>query len=143
MVRWLGHAAAGLLVLLVCGHAPGQQPAAPPPSNEIPVVDAARGNCAVEVRVTDTALRPVYAATVSTELHYGFGGFHRLSLEVATNVDGRARFAGLTNKARMPLNFNVLYKGRQTVLVIDLNHTCHAVERAVLPDKRSSNETPE
>jgi hypothetical protein len=142
MVRSPGYAAAGLLLLVVCGHAPGQQPA-PPPSNEVPVVDGGRGDCAVEVTVTDTALRPIYAATVSTELHYGFGGFHHLSLEVATNADGRARFAGLTNKARMPLSFNVLYKGRQTVLVVDLNHTCHAVERAVLPDKRSSNETPE
>jgi hypothetical protein len=107
------------------------------------VVDGERGDCSVEITVTDSALKPVYKADISVELRYGFGGFHHLDLEVATNVDGRAKFAGLTDKARMPLDFNVLYEDRQAVVVVNLKDKCHAVERAVLPDRRPSAENPE
>jgi hypothetical protein len=121
--------------------APGNAPV--PQSHEVPVVKAELGDCSVEIKVTDTALKPVYKATISTQLRYGFGGFHHLDLEVQTNLDGQARFASLSPKARMPLRFDVRYEDRLATVVVDLRDKCNAVERAVLPDKRPSAETPE
>ncbi len=133
----------GFALLAAAGPGIAQEPASPTQSHEVPVVQANLGDCSTEIMVTDTALKPVYKADVSTQLRYGFGGFHHLDLEVATNVDGRARFAGLTPKARMPLTFDVLYEDRHTVVVVDLTQKCQAVERAVLPDKRPDAGAPE
>jgi hypothetical protein len=120
-----------------------QETARPAQPHDVPVIQANLGDCSVEITVTDTALKPVYKADVSTQLRYGFGGFHHLDLEVETNVDGRVRFEGLTRKARMPLTFNVLYDGRLAVVVVDLAEKCETMERSVLPDKRTTTALPE
>jgi hypothetical protein len=137
MASKLTAAAAGatlaLLQVMICVAQEAPPPAQP---HDVPVIQANLGDCSVEIKVTDTALKPVYKADISTQLRYGFGGFHHLDLEVETNIDGRARFEGLTNKARMPLAFDVLYESRYAVVVVDLTQKCHAVERSVLPDKR-------
>jgi hypothetical protein len=135
-------AVAGTMLLLTAGMAAAQESTPPAQSHDVPVVHGERGDCSVEITVTDTALKPVYKAYISTQLRYGFGGFHHLDLEVQTNIDGKARFDGLMKKARMPLDFDVLYDDRHTVVVVDLNEKCHAVERAVLPDKKSTAENP-
>jgi hypothetical protein len=129
-------AACAIVAVLLAATCMAQEAAPPAQPHDVPVIQANLGDCSVEIKVTDTALKPVYKADISTQLRYGFGGFHHLDLEVETNVDGLARFESLTNKARMPLTFDVLYEGRHAVVVVDLTDKCHAVERSVLPDKR-------
>jgi len=108
------------------------------PANKIPAISAELGDCWVEMRVTDSASKPVYGANVSVHIRYGFGGFHKLDLEIGTNVDGRARFNGLSDRARMPLDFTVRYQQRETSVPVDLKKNCHASETAFLRGKSTS-----
>lgn len=105
------------------------------PSEKVPEISGNLGGCSVEVRVIDSAGKPVYGAQVSVHMRYGFGGFHRLDLQIGTNSDGRARFVGLTERARMPLSFYADYHGRETVVPVDLRQTCHQKQDASIPDK--------
>jgi hypothetical protein len=74
-----------------------------PDPHSIPAVDAGLGTCSVEFTIVDTAGKPVYAAKVSTRVNYGH--FHKLDLEVGTNVDGKARFTGIPQNVRRGLFF--------------------------------------
>ena len=105
------------------------------PSEKVPEISGNLGGCSVEVRVIDSAGKPVYGAQVSVHMRYGFGGFHRLDLQIGTNSDGRARFVGLTERARMPLSFYADYHGRETVVPVDLRQNCHQKQDATIPDK--------
>ncbi|HTM88845.1 MAG TPA: hypothetical protein VL155_11610, partial [Terriglobales bacterium] len=48
------------------------------PAEKVPEISGNLGGCSVEVRVIDSAGKPVYGAQVSVHIRYGFGGFHRL-----------------------------------------------------------------
>lgn len=115
--------------------ASGQQNAQSSPADKVPEISGNLGGCSVEVRVIDSAGKPVYGAQVSVHMRYGFGGFHRLDLQIGTNSDGRARFVGLTERARMPLSFYADYQGRETVVPVDLRQNCHQKQDAAIPDK--------
>jgi hypothetical protein len=105
------------------------------PAEKVPEISGNLGGCSVEVRVIDSAGKPVYGAQVSVHIRYGFGGFHRLDLQIGTNTDGLARFVGLTERARMPLSFYADYHGRETVVPVDLRQNCHQKQDAAIPDK--------
>lgn len=105
------------------------------PSEKVPEISGNLGGCSVEIHVIDSAGKPVYGAQVSVHIRYGFGGFHRLDLQIGTNSDGFARFVGLTERARMPLSFYADYHGRETVVPVDLRQNCHQKQDAALPDK--------
>lgn len=105
------------------------------PAEKVPEISGNLGGCSVEVRVIDSAGKPVYGAQVSVHIRYGFGGFHRLDLQIGTNTDGLARFVGLTERARMPLSFYADYQGRETVVPVDLRQNCHQKQDAAIPDK--------
>lgn len=113
----------------------GQQNAQSSPADKVPEISGNVGGCSVEVRVIDSAGKPVYGAQVSVHMRYGFGGFHRLDLQIGTNSEGRARFVGLTERARMPLSFYADYHGRETVVPVDLRQNCHQKQDAAIPDK--------
>jgi len=66
------------------------------------VVDGGLGRCSLEVTVIGPDSKPVYAASVKVHIAYGFGGFHRLDLEVGTNAEGKAKFTGLPSRVRRP-----------------------------------------
>jgi hypothetical protein len=104
-------------------------------ANDVPEISGNLGGCSVEIRVIDSAGKPVYGAQVSVHIRYGFGGFHRLDLQIGTNSDGLARFLGLTERARMPLSFYADYHGRETVVPVDLRQNCHQKQDAAIPDK--------
>ena len=74
------------------------------PAEKVPEISGNLGGCSVLIRVIDSKGKPVYGANVSVHIRYGFGGFHRLDLQIGTNTDGLARFVGLTERARMPLS---------------------------------------
>ena len=105
------------------------------PSEKVPEISGNLGGCSVDVRVIDSSGKPVYSAQVSVHIRYGFGGFHRLDLQIGTNTDGRARFVGLSERARMPLSFYADYHGRETVVPVDLRQNCHQKQDAAIPDK--------
>ena len=107
----------------------------PNPAEKVPEISGNLGGCSVEVRVIDSSGKPVYGAQVSVHIRYGFGGFHRLDLQIGTNTDGLARFVGLSERARMPLSFYADYHGRQTVVPVDLRQNCHQKQDAAIPDK--------
>ncbi len=69
-------------------------------AKHVPVIDGAVGPCSVEFTVTDEHGKPVYDATIDVHFGYGFMGTHRLDLEAGTNIDGKARFAGLPVKVK-------------------------------------------
>ena len=112
-----------------------QKNAQPNPSEKVPEISGNLGGCSVEIHVIDSAGKPVYGAQVSVHIRYGFGGFHRLDLQVGTNTDGLARFVGLTERARMPLSFYADYHGCETVVPVDLRQNCHQKQDAAIPDK--------
>ena len=86
--------------------------------DSIPTVDAGRGSCSVDFRVTDSNKQPIYHATVYVKIKYGFLGLRRMELQVDTNADGRARVTGLSFKTRKePLSFRIWYReAAKTVL---------------------------
>ena len=71
-----------------------------PDPHSIPSVDAGIGSCTADFTITDADNKPVYAAKIKVHIAYGFGSFHKLDLEVGTNVDGKARFTGLPNRLK-------------------------------------------
>jgi hypothetical protein len=78
-------------------------PAQPQPNpNDIPVTDAGSGPCAIELTVTSTDGKPVYAVRLDYHAAYGFMGTHKLDMTVYTNADGKARFAGIPAKVKNP-----------------------------------------
>ena len=74
---------------------------------EIPVVDGGIGTCRADFHVTDEAGKPIYNAKIHVTLKYGFFNARKTELEVGTNSDGKARFTGLPNSPKKPLEFEI------------------------------------
>jgi len=72
------------------------------PPDKPAVVDGGLGRCSLEVTVLGPDSKPVYGASVKVHIAYGFGGFHKLDLEVGTNAAGKAKFTGLPSRVRRP-----------------------------------------
>src|SRR5437868_13248307 len=114
---------------VVGGLASQTQPNSNDPAHQVPVVNAGLGACSVEFHVTDGQLKPIYGAQISVHMRYGFGGFHKMDLQVATNVDGRGRFEGLTERARMPLEFNLeAPQHKSNSVAVDLRDKCKSTQ---------------
>jgi hypothetical protein len=77
------------------------------PAQKVPVMDGDAGPCSLELTVTDSDGKPVYAATIKVHMAYGFAGIRRLDLEAGTNSDGKVKFIGLPSRVhRPPLEFH-------------------------------------
>ncbi|HKV93773.1 MAG TPA: hypothetical protein VJW20_14590 [Candidatus Angelobacter sp.] len=101
------HATGILLLIVFTGlllfAAQTQQPAQPTQSAEdVPVTDAQSGPCSIELIVSGTDTKPVYAARIDYHTAYGFMGTHKLDMTVYTNAQGMARFTGIPAKVRKP-----------------------------------------
>ena len=57
---------------------------------------------------------------------YRFGGFHKLDLELSTNVDGKARFIGIPDRVKRGLMFNATEGDRAGEAFDDPANTCKA-----------------
>lgn len=97
-----------------------------PDPHSIPSVAAGIGQCTADFTITDADSNPVYAAKVKVHIAYGFGGFHKLDLEVGTNVDGKARFTGLPDRLKHGLFFEASEGGRAGEAFDDVSKTCQA-----------------
>lgn len=80
---------------------------------DVPVVKGDLGPCTADFAVTDDSNKPLYDAKIQVTIFYGFMNKKQSNLEVGTNGDGKARFEGLPQKVKKPLEFKVNY-GRAT-----------------------------
>jgi hypothetical protein len=101
-------------------------------SQEVPVIKADIGPCSADIRVTDLSGKPLYNAKIHVQIRYGFLGLRRLDLEIGTNAAGKARFEGLPEKVKKPLEFQVRYGDRSALVFDDPGLKCHASHAAVV-----------
>lgn len=97
-----------------------------PDPHSIPSVDAGLGTCSADFTITDSNNKPVYNAKIKVRIAYGFGSFHKLDLEVGTNIDGKARFIGLPDRLKKGLFFEASEGDRTGEAFDDVNKTCKA-----------------
>lgn len=99
---------------------------------EIPTIDAGIGSCRADFNVKDGTGKPVYNAKINTTIKYGFMNLRKAQLEAPTNTDGQARFTGLPNFSKKPLEF-VITSGTVSKTEIDDPVTnCKAVFNVTL-----------
>ncbi len=103
-------------------------------SSEKPaVVDGGLGRCSLEVTVLGPDSKPVYSASVKVHIAYGFGGFHKLDLEVGTDAAGKAKFTGLPERVRRPpLEFDATKGDLSGILNYDPATECVAAHDITL-----------
>ena len=94
---------------------------------KVPVMDGGAGPCSLDLTVTDTEAKPVYAATIKVHIAYGFAGIRRLDLEAGTNSDGKVKFIGLPRRVHQaPLEFRASKDDLQGVATVDPSAECEA-----------------
>jgi|WetSurMetagenome_2_1015567.scaffolds.fasta_scaffold899110_1 hypothetical protein len=93
----------------------------------VPVVDAHLGVCSTTVTVLNSEDKPVYNAKITVDLHYGFLGVRKMSLEVGTNSDGKATLAGLPEKQKKPFEFQVTNGSISKKVLVDAATKCKDV----------------
>jgi hypothetical protein len=76
--------------------------------SEVPVLNADLGKCSVDFSVKDPENKPLYNAKIRIDLRYGFLHMRRLSLEVSTNSDGKAKIAGLPASPNKEFEFRII-----------------------------------
>lgn len=105
----------------------------PEKSDKPAVVDGGLGRCSLEVTVLGPDSKPVYAASVKVHIAYGFGGFHKLDLEVGTDSNGKAKFTGLPSRVRRPpLEFEATKNDLSGTLDYDPATECVAAHKITL-----------
>jgi hypothetical protein len=105
--------AIALMMIAIC--APAIRAANGP---DIPTVDAGIGSCRADFNVKDGSDKPLYNAKINITIKYGFMSMRKAQLETPTNTDGRARFTGLPNFSKKPLEF-VITSGTVSKKVTD------------------------
>jgi len=92
--------------------------------HEIPTVDAHLGACSTLFTVLDSEGKPAYNAKISVDIRYGLLGVRKMSLEVGTNSEGKARVAGLPEKPKAPLEFEIVSRGVTKKTLVDVRAKC-------------------
>ncbi|MDE3110960.1 MAG: hypothetical protein KGL02_13605 [Acidobacteriota bacterium] len=118
------------LVLMLAGVVAGPSRAATGP--DIPTVDAGIGTCRADFNVKDGSGKPLYNSKINITIKYGFMNMRKAQLEAPTNTNGQARFTGLPNFTKKPLEF-VITSGTVSKTVTDDPVTnCEAVYNVTL-----------
>lgn len=110
------------LALILAASAQAQTP----DPKSIPVIDGGIGPCTADFTITGTDNKPVYLAKIKVHIAYGFASTRKLDLEVSTNVDGKARFTGLPDRAKRGLFFEASEGDRIGNAFDDPSKTCQA-----------------
>jgi len=113
------------LTAALTSFSPAQAKNAPDP-HAVPVIDGGIGPCTADLTIDDEAGAPVYAAKIKVHIAYGFGSFHKLDLELGTNIDGKARFIGLPDRIKHGLYFHASEGDRTGEAFDDPANTCKA-----------------
>ena len=77
-----------------------------PNPHVVPSIDGGLGPCSIEFTANDATNAPLYNAKIRVHIATGVLGIKKTDLEVGTNVDGKAKFTGLPDKTKFPLEFN-------------------------------------
>jgi hypothetical protein len=99
------------------------------------VVDGGIGACSADFTVNDADNKPVYAASIKVHIAYGFMYARKLDLEVGTNIDGKARFAGFPARVKNGLFFQASEGDRTGDAFDDPATNCKAQFTLVLRKK--------
>jgi hypothetical protein len=102
----------------------------PPP----PTVNANCGSCSAEFHVIQTSSDPVADAVISVSIPSKSEKRRAMKLELRTDVNGRALFRGLSDRATPLLHFAVHFGRGTTTVDVDLRE-CHGTYDVVLPDR--------
>jgi len=122
-------------ILLVCLFLPGICAAGFGFQNPVvPVVDGRLGGCSAEFTVTDKNRVPMYDAKIDVELRHGFLRLRKMSLQVGTNSDGRARVAGLPDDLDKTYRFKITSGELAETVVMNTSDGCSAVFEITLDD---------
>lgn len=119
----------GLMIAALSASSPAHAADA---SKDIATVDAGLGSCTADFTINDDTGKPVYNASIRVHIAYGFGGFHKLDLQVGTNADGQARFIGLPEHPKQGLFFRASEGDRHGDAFDNPNDTCKAQFTIVL-----------
>lgn len=92
----------------------------------MPEIDGAIGPCTAGFTVRDGQNKPIYDAQISVRLRYGFLNKRRTDLQVGTNSDGKAKFTGLPNFPKKPLEFTIKTGTVSKTVTDDPNEKCNA-----------------
>lgn len=98
----------------------------------VPVVDGHLGGCSAEFTVTDANLDPVYDAKIDVSFRHGFLGLRKLSLQVGTNSEGRARVAGLPDNPDKTYQFRISSGKISKTVAMSTSDGCDAVFKVAL-----------
>jgi hypothetical protein len=110
-----------LAAFLVCGAAPRTA------QQDIPSVDGGLGACRAGFTVHDGSGKPIYNAQIQVTIHYGLFNLHKTDLEVGTNSNGKAKFTGLPNFSKKPLDFQIKSGNVSRNFSDDPSTNCNAV----------------
>ena len=94
--------------------------------DEIPTVDGHLGGCSVTFTVRDKENKPIYNARISVVFRYGPLGVRKMSLEVGTDSEGKARVAGLPENRKNPLEFEIISGPLSKTVTSDTSTKCKA-----------------
>jgi len=95
-------------------------------ADDIPTVDGHLGGCSATFTVRDKENKPIYNARISVVFRYGPLGVRKMSLEVGTDSEGRARVAGLPENRKNPLEFEIISGPLSKTVTADTSKKCKA-----------------
>ena len=101
----------------------------------VPVVDGKLGRCTADFIVTDEDKNPLYDAKIDVSIRYGFLGLRRMSLQVGTNSEGKARVAGLPDKSDKKYSFRITSGTMYDAVLMNTSDGCNAVFEVTLKEK--------
>ena len=101
----------------------------------VPVVDGKLGRCTADFTVTDEDKNPLYNAKIDVDIRYGFLGLRRMSLQVGTNSEGRARVAGLLDKPDKKFSFKITSGTMSEAVLMNTSDGCNAVFEVTLKEE--------
>lgn len=99
---------------------------------DVPVVDGGAGSCRADFTVKDGTGKPIYNAKISVIFRFGFLNKRKTELEVGTNSDGQARFTGLPDAPKKPLEFQIKSGTVSKSVTDDPSTNCNAVYEVTL-----------
>lgn len=99
---------------------------------DVPTVNAGIGTCRADFHVKDGEGKPLYNAKINVTIKYGFMNMRKAQLEAPTNTNGDARFTGLPNFAKKPLEFVITSGTVSKTETDDPNTTCNAAYNVTL-----------
>lgn len=89
-------------------------------------IDGGIGACTADFTVRDGQNKPIYNAQISVELRYGFLNKRKTDLQIGTDSNGKAKFTGLPNFPKKPLEFTIKTGTVSKSVTDDPNEKCNA-----------------